>query len=220
MLFTEEINLLKTTKLIKMKRLLLFLLIGGFFLTDTVAQKIEIGGFYGYNLNTRARTYYGDYTLYNNPNYGGQLSVEVASDLFAELTYNRSDTQIKYYYNNAFEPLNMSSEYFHVGGLQQINIGSDALLPFGAFSLGATRYNLTETYGEVYANDKWFMSIALSAGAKILLGERLGIRLQARMGLPMGFNGIWLGTGGSGASFYVPVAQFDFTAGVFLRLGS
>ena len=66
-----------------MKRLLLLLLIGGFFLTDTVAQKIEIGGFYGYNLNTRARTY-----------YGGQLSVEVASDLFAELTYNRSDTQI------------------------------------------------------------------------------------------------------------------------------
>ena len=93
--------------------------------------------------------------------------MEVASDLFAELTYNRSDTQIKYYYNNAYEPLDMTSEYFHVGGLQQVNTGSDFLKPFGAFSLGATRYNLTETYGEVNAGDKWFMSIALAAGAKI-----------------------------------------------------
>ena len=203
-----------------MKRLLLLLLIGGFFLTDTVAQKIELGGFYGYNLNTRVRTYYGDYTLYNNPNYGGQLSVEIASDLFVELIYNRSDTEMKYYYNNVYEPLDVSSEYFHVGGLQQIQTGSGVLVPFGSFSIGATRFNLQETYGQFTAGDKWFMSIALAGGAKILLGERLGIRLQARMGLPMGFNGLWIGTGGTGASFYVPVAQFDFTAGVFLRFGS
>ncbi|RLD67455.1 MAG: hypothetical protein DRJ29_11215 [Bacteroidetes bacterium] len=203
-----------------MKRVLLLLILGGLFLTETVAQQIEIGGFYGYTLNTRARTYYGDYTLYNNPNYGGHLSVELMSDMFVELTYNRSDTQIKYYWNNAYEPLDMSSEYFQVGGLQQINTGSDALKPFGSFSIGATRFNLQESYGEVNAADKWYMSIALAGGAKILLGEKLGIRLQARMGLPMSFSGLWLGTGGSGASFYVPVAQFDFTAGVFLRFGS
>jgi len=203
-----------------MKRLLLLLLIGGIFLTDNLAQQIELGGFYGYNLNTRARTYYGDYTLYNNPNYGGHLSVGLSQDMFVELTYNRSDTRIRYYWNNAYEPLDMSSEYFHVGGLQQIDIANDAIKPFGAFSVGATRYNLQETYGEVSAGDKWFGSIALALGTKIYLGERLGIRLQARMGLPMSFSGLWLGTGGGGASFYVPVAQFDFSAGVFLRLGS
>lgn len=203
-----------------MKRIIILLVAGGIFLTDAVAQSVEIGGFYGYNLNTRARTYYGDYTLYNNPNYGGQLSVGLAPNTFAELTYNRSDTQIRYYWNNAYEPLDMSSEYYHVGGLQQMDSGVDALKPFGAFSLGASRYNLKETYGEVYASDKWFMSIALALGAKIYLADMLGIRLQARMGLPMGFNGIWLGTGGAGASFYVPVAQFDFSAGLFLKLGS
>ena len=203
-----------------MKRLLLLLLIGGFFLTDTVAQKIELGGFYGYNLNTRVRTYYGDYTMYNNPNYGGQLSIGLASDLFVELIYNRSDTEMNYYYNNVYEPLDVSSEYFHVGVLQQFQTGSGVLLPFGSFSIGTTRYNLQETYGQFDAGDKWFMSIALAGGAKILLGERLGIRLQARMGLPMGFRGLWIGTGGTSASFYVPVAQFDFPAGVFLRFGS
>ena len=202
-----------------MKRILFLLIAGGFFLTDTAAQQIELGGFYGYMLNTRVRTYYGDYTMYNNPNYGGHLSVGMASDVFVELTYNRSDSQIKYYYNNLEEPLDMSSEYFHVGGLRQVPTSSGNILPFGAFSLGTSRYNLKETYGEFSQQDKWFFSIALAAGAKILLGEALGIRLQARMGLPMGFNGLWIGTGGGGASFYVPVAQFDFTAGVFLRLG-
>ena len=202
-----------------MKRILLLLLVGGFFLTNTMAQEIELGGFYGYNLNTRARTYYGDYTLYNAPNYGGQLSVGIASGTFVELTYNRSDTEIRYYYNNAYEPLDMSSEYYHVGGLQEMAL-NDALAPFGAFSIGASRYNLKETYGDLYASDKWFMSIAVALGAKVYMGDRLGLRLQARMGLPMSFSGLWLGTGGAGASFYVPVAQFDFTAGLFLRLGS
>ena len=202
-----------------MKRILLILIIGGVFLTDSLAQSIELGGFYGYTLNTRARTFYGDYTLYNNPNYGGHLSVGIATDYFVELTYNRSDTQIRYYWNNAYEPLDMSSEYFHIGGVRQIQTGSGNIVPFGSFSGGLTRYDLKETYGEVVANDKWFGSIAVALGAKVLLGERLGIRLQARMGLPMSFSGLWLGTGGGGASFYVPVAQFDFSAGLFLRLG-
>jgi len=203
-----------------MKRILLLLIVSGVFLADTAAQQIELGGFYGYNLNTRARTYYGDYTLYNTPNYGGQLSVGLSQDMFVELTYNRSDTEIRYYYNNAYEPLDMSSEYFQIGGLQQIQTGGP-LLPFGEVSFGTTRYNLKETPtdGTFYSHDKWFFSMALALGAKVHIGDKLGLRLQARMGLPMGFNGIWLGTGGAGASFYVPVAQFDFTAGLFLRLG-
>jgi len=203
-----------------MKRLILLLMLGGIFLSENKAQEIELGGFYGYTLNTRARTYYGDYTFYNNPNYGGHLSVGLASDVFVELTYNRLDTKMNYYYLNAYEPLDMSSEYFMIGGLRQIRISTDAVLPFGSFSLGTTRFNLKETYGNFNSGDKWYMSIAVAAGAKILLGEMLGIRLQARAGLPMGFNGLWIGTGGGGASFFVPVAQFDFTAGLFLRLGA
>jgi len=128
-----------------MKRILLLLIVGGFFFTDIVAQNIELGGFYGYNLNTRVRTYYGDYTLYNNPYYGGQLSVGLASDVFVELTYNRSDTEMNYYYNNNYEPIGVSSEYFQVGGLRQIPISTDAVLPFGSFSLGTTRFNLKES---------------------------------------------------------------------------
>jgi hypothetical protein len=37
---------------------------------NAAAQKIELTGFYGYTFNTVIRTYYGDYKLYDNPNYG------------------------------------------------------------------------------------------------------------------------------------------------------
>ena len=203
-----------------MKRILLLFLVGGIFLSDTIAQKIEIGAYYGYTFNTRLRTYYGDYKVNDAPNYGGQLSIGVAPDMYVELTYNRMDSEVSYYYNNINEPLDMSTDYFQVGAVREIQAGSENLVPFGLFSIGATRFDLKESYGNLNADDYWFMSVMLGGGAKILLGERLGIRLQARMGLPMSFSGLYIGSGGGGASFYVPMVQFDFTAGVFLRLGA
>ena len=203
-----------------MKRILLLFLVGGIFLSDTIAQKIEIGAYYGYTFNTRLRTYYGDYKVNDAPNYGGQLSIGVAPDMYVELSYNRMDSEVSYYYNNLNEPLDMSTEYFQIGALREIQAGSENLVPFGLFSIGASRFDLKESYGEMTAGDFWFMDVQLGAGAKILLGERLGIRLQARMGLPMSFSGLYIGTGGGGASFYVPMVQFDFTAGVYLRLGN
>jgi len=66
----------------------------------------------------------------------------------------------------------------------------------------------------------WSFAGTLGLGAKVYLNDKLGIRLQARMDLPLRFSGLWIGTGGGGASFVVPVWQFDFSAGVFLRLGT
>ena len=203
-----------------MKRILLLVLVGGIFLTNAIAQKIEVGGFYGYTLNTKLRTYYGEYKLDNAANYGGQLSIGLATDMYLELTYYRMDSKVNYYYNNLSDPLDMSTEYYQIGAVREVPVGSEFLVPFGLFSIGATRFNLKESSENLNAGDFWFMSVMLGGGAKILLGERLGIRLQARMGLPMSFRGLYIGTGGGGASFYVPTVQFDFTAGVFLRFGN
>lgn len=201
-----------------MKRLTLLLLLGGIFLTNSMAQEIELTGFYGYMVNTNLKTYWGDFKLDDNPNYGGVLGVGIASNVFAEFTYNRQDSKVQYIYNNQTEALAISTEYYHLGGSQAI--GDGKVRPFGAFSLGATRYNVKESYEEVDSHAEWFMSMALGLGAKIYLNDKLGFRLQARMGVPMSLNGLWVGTGGTGGSFHVPVWQFDFTAGLVLRLGS
>jgi len=203
-----------------MKRFILLIIAGGFFLTCAKAQEIELTGFGGYTFNSKIRTYYGDYKMNDNPNYGGILSVGLAPDVFVELMYNRHDTKVRYAYTaGSIQPLDMATEYYHVGGLTQVDIGNDNIKPFGAVSLGATRFYLKESYGNLYAGSEWVMSGAVGVGAKILIGNALGLRLQARLGLPMTFQGLWIGTGGSGASFRIPVVQFDLSAGLILRIG-
>ena len=200
-----------------MKRILLLLLIWGGLLNSSKAQDIELTGFYGYMISTNLKTYYGTYQLDNNPNYGGIFSVEMAPDMFAEFLYNRIDTEVRYIYNNEAEPLEMSTEYFQVGGLR--SMGDGRFKPFGAASLGAARFNLKESYGDLLSNAEWSFAGTLGLGAKVFLSNKLGFRLQTRMNLPLKFSGLWIGTGGAGGNFLVPVWQFDFTAGLFLRLG-
>ena len=198
-------------------------------ITTTQAQKAEIGGFYGISFNSKIRTYYGDFKIDNKANYGGQLSIALSSETFVELMYNRTDTRVQYFDRlGASEPFDVSIEYFHVGGLQQLDIGSEMIAPFGSFTLGPTRFNIKNTVDfegggtPTYYGDTWALSVALAGGAKIFLAERIGIRLQVRLGMPMLFNGLYLGvrTGGAsgGASFRVPLVQFDLSAGIFLRL--
>jgi len=213
-----------------MRKTLLLMAAALLLITTSYAQKAEIGGFYGISFNSKIRTYYGDFKISDKPNYGGQLSIALSSETFAELIYNRTDTRVQYFsYQGVSQPFDISIEYFHIGGLQQMDIGSDMIVPFGNFSLGATRFNVKDQVDfdegngpNYYSGDAWAFSAALAGGAKIFLHERIGIRLQARLGMPMLFNGLYLGvgTGGvsSGASFRVPLVQFDLTAGVFIRI--
>ena len=212
-----------------MKKTLLLVAAGFMLITTTQAQKAEIGGFYGISFNSRIRTYYGDFKIDDKANYGGQLNIAMSSDMFIELMYNRTDTKVQYFDRfGASQPFDLSIEYYHVGGLQQVDIGNDMIAPFGVFTLGATRFNIKNQVdlegdgSNYYSGDAWAFSIALAGGAKIFLAERIGIRLQARLGMPMLFNGLYLGvgTGGAsgGASFRVPLVQFDLSAGIFLRL--
>jgi hypothetical protein len=194
------------------------MLLGSFAFPGTMGQAIELAGFYGYMVNTDLKTYYGTYRIYDNPNYGGILSVEVAPGMFGEFMYNRSDTRFSYIYNNQTEPMNIATEYYQAGVLR--SMGSGVLQPFAAMTLGAARFYLKESFGDLIGGSAWSFAGTLGLGAKIYLNDMLGIRLQARIDLPMRLNGLYIGTGGAGTSFVVPVWQFDFSAGVFLRLGA
>ncbi len=212
-----------------MKKTLLMIAAGLMLIITTQAQKAEIGGFYGISFNSKIRTYYGDFKIDDKANYGGQLSIAMAPETFLELMYNRTDTRVQYFDRlGASEPFDLSIEYYHVGGLQQVDIGNEKIAPFGVFTLGATRFNIKNQVdldgdgSNYYSGDAWAFSIALAGGAKIYLHERIGIRLQARLGMPMLFNGLYLGVGTGGASggfsFHVPLVQFDLSAGIFLRI--
>ena len=213
-----------------MKKTLLLVAAGLMLITTTQAQKAEIGGFYGISFNSKIRTYYGEYKIDDKANYGGQLSIAMSSDMFVELMYNRTDTRVQYRDRfGSSQPFDISIEYYHVGGLQQVDIGSDKIAPFGNFTLGVTRFDIKDPVefndgntSQTISGDTYAFSIALAGGAKIFLAERIGIRLQARLGMPMLFNGLYLGVGTGGASgglsFHVPTVMLDLTAGIFIRI--
>lgn len=211
------------------RKLQLSVLLSVLFTLSTLAQSIEITPFYGYALNGKLKTYTGDFNVADNPNYGAILSIGMYEGGFIELMYNRNDTEFNY---NKFgytqATIDMSTEYYQIGTLKQID-ASEKVKPFGAFSLGATRFHPKEGHdwdddGTITSiDDAWAFSATMGAGLKVLLSDKIGLRLQARLLLPMRFEGLFIGigTGGAsgGASFSVPLIAGDFTAGLVIRLG-
>ena len=100
---------------------------------------------------------------------------------------------------------------------------TEVVRPFALGSFGAAWANLKDDG----VNDIWRFSIALGGGAKFILSNRIGLRLQGRLLIPMYFygGGFYLGIGGGGPNGGVSlsstsrVIQGDFSAGVIVRLG-
>lgn len=194
------------------------------------AQNIELSPFVGYMVNGNLKTYYDNYTVDNSASYGAMLSVKTTETTFAELTYIRSDSYFRYTgLSVSPKSIPISVEYYHIGTVKQLPV-SELVMPFAAISLGATRFHPKEGYDwdgdgiSTTLNDGWRFSATLAAGVKIALNQRIALRTQARLLLPMEFDGLFLGIGSggvsSGASFRVPLLSADFTGGIVIRLGS
>ena len=103
--------------------------------------------------------------------------------------------------------------YIQIGGVKEFKI--DRVRPFGTLGLGAS--------GFVPKNDRtleswWSFAINFGAGVKINISESIGIRLQARMLMPLYFSGagIFCSTGGCGGGLTASsnVIQGDFMGGL------
>ncbi len=192
---------------------------------DLRAQTIEIHGFYGYQLNGKAKLYDGEFRMQNAPNYGGKIAVGLSTTSFVELSYMRSDAE------GYFAPYNVSigqgdtyqynSNYITVGGLQEVDLGK--IRPFGTIGLGSVIWSAEELSG-----NKWQFQFSLGAGIKFWLSDRIGLRVQGNMMMPLVYNGVGfgcgIGTGGSGCGggLYTRITPFqgEFSGGIILKLGN
>ena len=200
---------------------LLLIILSLFFPNKTIAQ-VEIFGFGGYEVASDVAVTQGELNVYSNPNYGASISFEVDRGLQAELLWIGQQTTMDLKrYTGITEPLfDIGIHYFHVGAIYEFRQTSkQKAFPFTSFSLGATWFDPEgSTYG-----DEWRFSIALGGGGKFYLSDKIGLRLQARLLLPLNFSsaGMWCGSGGCsvGVGSWATFLQADFTAGVFFRLG-
>jgi hypothetical protein len=209
-----------------MKKITLILAFVALGTTIKAQNNIELTGTYGWSVNGSIDNYYGKIDMKDGATYGGNLSVEVKDFTWVEFTYNRSSTQFAgSLYNGFFSEFisgDMVMENYQIGVLREFKDGK--VKPFSFFKLGGARY-----YGEGKNTfDSWKFSVNLGLGAKIFFNDRIGIRLQTSLLMPMTFDGvgIYVGAGsggvstGAGATFDVPILHWDLSGGLIFRISN
>lgn len=185
------------------------------------AQSFEIIPQANYTFGGRAYGQFGDLKIQDSESYGISFNI-INDDISVQLEYFNQPT--KGAYRDYFIPAesqtsDLNINWYHLGVRKRFNT-SEKVVPFAGGSAGLTYFVLDSSptgYDEVA------LSIGLQAGTNIYFSDRVGLRLHARLLVPIQFTGFgfYAGTGGSGAaatagSYFV---QADVGAGLVIRLG-
>jgi hypothetical protein len=204
------------------KRITLIIFTIAILFTSEALAQTEIFGFGGYMTYSSVAVREGDLKFDDGPNYGFGLDVAIQRGVFVELNYTHSQTSVRLQrFNGPNEQLfDMNTHYFQIGAQYEFRRSpKQKAFPYTLATLGATLFDAKDPS----LSDEWRFSVAFGGGGKFYLSDKIGLRLQARMLLPMTFSGggMWCGTGGcsAGLGAWAVLVQFDFTAGVFIRLG-
>lgn len=192
-------------------------------------RKVELTPFGGYLLGGSLKFYEGKIKIEDAACYGGMLALEVGDGQFVELSYTRMDSkgdwrsynEYTFYYPDTTVDLAMN--YLQIGSVNELKLDNESIRPYGTATLGASWIHPKIDTG----SDKWLFTFALGAGIKYFFNDRIGIRAQARMIIPLVYNGtsfyVGVGYGGSTTGIAVsstaPILQGDFTGGIIFVLG-
>jgi len=211
-----------------MKKFTLALLIGLLSLSFNSAQaqtenKIELTPVVGFQFGGRVHYYEGDFKMDDAMNFGVNMNFLVRQNHRFEISYSLMKTQ------GHFVPFNsyigdyrrwdgdINIHYIMLGSHSEYPV-SEKLILFGGVSVGASILGVYEPG----VSDVWRFGMGITGGLKIPISDRIGIRLQGRLLMPMYFAGVGfyagIGTGGasSGLSMNGGVIAFqgDFQGGL------
>ena len=178
---------------------------------------IDIIGFYGYTFGGKVSGFDGEINIKDSDAFGVAIDIDMPMKEGVQLElfwYQQPTTVTLRYFNpnieNRTEEVNVN--YLQIGGV--MGMQQDNIHPYGTISLGAAVYSPKDSR----YSDTWRFAATLGLGAKIYLGERIGIRVDGRLLFP--FTGVALGFGTGGASFGATSAiiQGNVNAGLILSL--
>jgi opacity protein-like surface antigen len=178
-------------------------------------QQIEVMPFAGYLLTSNLSTLDGDLVIDHNFNYGGVLDIRVSDDLFIELLYNRTNTEVRFkqeYFDTVKYLFDMSIEYFQAGAHVETETGN--FRPFAAFTLGATYFKPKDDD----INSELEFSFTAGGGIKYYFTENLATRLQWRFLIPIYFSSASIFCSDGYCGLFITggtyLLQYDLTAGI------
>ncbi|MCL6259044.1 porin family protein [Aquiflexum sp. TKW24L] len=203
-----------------MKKLLLLSLFTVISIFEIHAQGVEITPITGYTFPASYRITSGNARLGDGQNWGGNLGFSLNKNMEIELSYNYMSTRA-----TASSPLITNrvdvrtNVHYAMIGANRLFPTSDAMTFFAGFKMGTGTLAFPD---REYRNITKF-SLGFQGGMKYFATERIGIRLQANLMMPVLAAGgsLWWSPGGGtavGLSTFSPIVQFGFTGGIIFRL--
>lgn len=167
---------------------------------------------------TGSAGYNGNIKVDDKGNYGVRGGVAPGTGMVIEFEWNHTETTLHGYdyVTNQNYRVDGIMNYYLLGFNKELSEGP--AVPFGLFNVGVLNLKGVEQN----FSENWF-TVGLGGGLKYYLSDKVGIRLQARLFMPMSFAGVGFGCGGGGCgtnvSGYANTIQGDFTGGIILKLG-
>jgi hypothetical protein len=201
-----------------MKKILLLTTLVIAFAVVSKAQRIEITPFGGYTFADKFKFNGGEAELGGGFTYGGILSFFSGNNAL-ELTYSRqSATAYAHsyddYINVSNAPVNVN--YVFAGGSRHFPVSDEAAL-FAGLNMGVGFMDNAE-----YRTETLF-STGFNGGVRYFFSDRIGLRLQANLNIPVTDLGssFWWNPGADesyGVTTYVPILQFGLNGGIIIKL--
>jgi len=203
----------------KKKLLLLIMIIGMAF---TAKSQLELSANFGWYWGGNMSFYEGRMDMGDANNYNITASVPTMKGNWIELSYSFASSTADFNPYTGFPSYDyfqadLNTHYILIGSYQRFDTGGK-IKPFIGISLGAAIFDLNyKNYSNV-----WRFAGSLGGGLLIDVTEKIGIRLQGRLLMPMYFAGVgfYAGTGGSGFSLNTGsmIFQGDVSAGLVFKL--
>jgi len=188
----------------------------------TAKAQMELSANFGWFWGGYVNYYEGRMDMGDANNYNITASVPTMKGNWIEFSYSYSKSKAEFNPYTGFPGYNyieadLHTHYILLGSYQRFPVGGK-VEPFIGASLGAVVYDLDySNYSNV-----WRFAGSLGGGLLINASDKISIRLQGRLLMPMYFAGIgfYVGSGGSGFSLNSGsmIFQGDVSAGLVFKL--
>ena len=191
----------------------------GVFTTSSMLAQIEITPQAGYQIGSKYNYNGGYLKLADSEQFGITLNVDINDDggqVEVMYAYQNAELRVQDYFFYPYETFISDITVHHVqfGFIQNFN-DEEKLKPFAGLSGGFSIFDPSDSF---YASRTKF-SFGLTGGIKYFFTDRLGMRLQAQLLMPIEWGGVYYTNGGGVITTGGTLVQLNFTGGLIFRLG-
>ncbi len=188
------------------------------FATSTAYTQIEITPQFGYQIGSKYNFYNGYVKLTGSEQYGITLDVDInghGTQLELFWVYQDSEVRILDYFLSPYETFitNITANHFQIGAIQNFQDGD--FRPFAGLSGGFTIFDPDDSF---YSSSTKF-TLGFSGGIKYFFTDRIGIRLQSQLLMPIEWGGVYISSGGGGVTTGGSILQLNFSGGLIFAFG-